>query len=141
MNNMRELFNELTPAVNRGQNRGGKDAISISVMCYDNKKIYRITLSNMLYEKLGKPEKLKFGFIKSRGQVFIAKELPNCVDTFNVKGRDRKYAQPMISSSSLIEDFISNFGLDFSQKHNQRFDKIEMEAHNGIPLAIVTVKG
>jgi hypothetical protein len=137
---IKELLNSSTPAVKLvSRTKGGKDAISISVMCYDENKIYRITLSNMLYQKLGSPEELQFAFNKKHGKVLLASKLQNCKDFFYVKGVGGKYPRPIISSRDLVNGFVSNFELDFSQKHNQTFDDIAIDADGGIPVAIVSI--
>ena len=137
--NIQELLKGAEPAENTGKTKSSRDAISISLMCYDNKKINRITFSNALYEKLGRSKEVQFAFRSDLGKVLLATRLPDCRDTFRVVGANWKHPRPIINSGSLIKGFISKFGLDFSTRHNQLFSDITFDALNGAPVAVINI--
>jgi len=73
---------------------------------------------------------------------FLREDKPSKKTTspaFRVGAMDGKYPRSMISSGSLINGFISNFNLDFSQKHNQTFSGIDFDVAEGTPIAIISI--
>ena len=138
---IKELLTSATPAVKRvSREKLGRDAVSVSVMCYEENKIFRITLSNMLFQKLGNPEELQFAFNQKHKKVLLAKRLLGCRDVFYVKGVKGVSPRPIISSRDLVDGFKSNFGLDFSQRHNQTFGDVAIADDCGVPVAIVNIE-
>ncbi|MCL2675797.1 MAG: hypothetical protein FWE84_04330 [Firmicutes bacterium] len=136
--NIKDILKGATSAENNGQRRS-RDEIRITLMCNTDKKMYRTMLSNALYEKLGKPTEVQFAFRKDLGKAILASKLQNCKDSFKVANVDGKYPHPTVNSNSLINGFISNFGLNFSQKHSHTFNDIAFDAADGVPVAIINI--
>lgn len=114
--------------------RGGRAEKSVSLVLCDNGK--RLTMSAILFEALGQPEKVKCAVIADRRYLIIAHDIKSVDTTYNVSNKGKG----IIYNSELVRTIADTFSLDFSNKTSMSFNNVKIENIDGVATAFVKIK-
>ena len=114
--------------------RGGRAEKSVSLVLCDNGK--RLTMSAILFEALGQPEKVKCAVIADRRYLIIAHDIKSVDTTYNVSNKGKG----IIYNSELVRTIADTFSLDFSNKTSMSFNNVKIENIDGVATAFVQIK-
>lgn len=122
-------------AESRGSTRKFQQRSTFSVVNSSNGS-KRISISNVVYQKLGQPQSIQVAF--SNDSILLSSKLSkkNNAGFFILKPQGKSY---MCYCADLVREITKRFGLDFSSRVSMTFYSVKYETINNIPAAVIKI--